>query len=51
MCGLFQEIKITQIYMNQNKENLFKANCHVIIQWLTQMKRNFGEKKLTISQS
>ena len=45
MCEFFlKEIKINQISMNQNQESLFKANRHVIIQWLTYMKRNFGEK-------
>ena len=55
MCGLFKKIKINQISMNQNQESLFKVNCHVIIQWLIQMKRNFEEKKkrkkITKSQS
>ena len=49
MCELFEKIKINQNFMNQNQESLFKANCHIINQWLIWMKRNF--KKLIQSQS
>ena len=49
MCELFKKVKINQISMNQNQKSLFNASCHVIIQWLIWMKRNF--KKLIQSQS
>ena len=44
-----EKIKMNQIFMNQNQKSLFKANFHVIIQWLTWMKRNFEEKINSIS--
>ena len=47
MCELFKKVKINQISMNQNQKSVFKAICHVIIIWLTWMKRKFTTRKCT----